>query len=259
MKAKPVCWRAALKTPCSRRSCSSTRLGRPVSASRVARYSARSSARLRLVTLVEVPVMRSARPVSSRCVTLPREWTQIHSPEAFGHAVLAVELLAHALHGVAERRREHFAIVGMVPLHHLVARERRLARRRAEQRRPALVEVHLVVPQVPVPQREARAGEREVEALLGARHLLLGALAQRDVARHADHVGAIADAQRLAAQARRGARCPRDRRSRPRAPSRAPARTPRASRARRARGRAARRNRAGSWCRSRRRCSRSPP
>ncbi len=84
MNAKPTWFLAALKTHCSRRSWSSTRLGSPVSASRVARYSARSSARFLLVTSVEVPVMRSAFPDSSRWVTLPREWIQIHSPAALG-------------------------------------------------------------------------------------------------------------------------------------------------------------------------------
>ena len=94
-----------------------------------------------------------------------------------GHAVLAVELLAHALGGVADGHAEHLAVVVVGPAEHLVARECRFPRGIAQQRGPALVEIDAAVLQVPVPEREAGAGERQVEALLGAHHLLLGALA----------------------------------------------------------------------------------
>src|SRR5258705_331092 len=58
-----------------------------------------------------------------------------------GNAVLAVELLAHALGGVGERHAEHLAVLGVVPGEHLVGGEGRLARRIAQHLGPVLVEV----------------------------------------------------------------------------------------------------------------------
>src|SRR5207244_11398755 len=94
---------------------------------------------------------------------------------------LAVEFLAHALRGIAERRLEDSAVVGMAPRAHLVARERRLARIVAAQQRPVLVEVDAVVADVPVPEGEARARERGTQSFFRACHLLLGAAPQRAV------------------------------------------------------------------------------
>jgi hypothetical protein len=113
-----------------------------------------------------------------------------------GHAVLAVEFLAHALGRVGESHAEHLAVLGVVPGEHLVGGESRLVRRVAQHLGPVLVEVHAARMQVPVPEREARARESEVQALLGAHHLLLGALPQRDVARHPQHADLAADGDR---------------------------------------------------------------
>ena len=84
MNARPVRLRNALATPCSSRSLTSIRLGKPVSGSRVAKNSTRSSASLRLVMLAEVPVMRSARPLALRSVTLPVDWSHTHSSASPG-------------------------------------------------------------------------------------------------------------------------------------------------------------------------------
>ena len=115
---------------------------------------------------------------------------------------------------------------------HLVAGEGRLARLSAQQRRPALVEVDRLFLRSQSQSARREPGEREVEPLLGAHHLLLGALAQRDVARRRRSCRCARPGAAARRSPRTAARCRRDRRSRPRGRSRGLPRTPRESRAR---------------------------
>src|SRR5581483_7451779 len=165
--------RAALRTACPARSVSSQRFGSPVSASRVARYSARASALLRAVTSAPVP----RKPLSSL----------LELAEGLGIARLAGEP-ALELAGVGERHE-----VLRPAAEHLGARI-------AEHALGALREVGVAPGGVGLPDEFSGRLDHVGEALLALGRRALGALALADVRDHAAHApgapvaGALGDA-----------------------------------------------------------------
>ena len=120
--------RLACAMACPSRSCSSRRLGRPVSASRVARYCSRSSAWMRELTSCTNDRMETMRPCSSS----RHEWYHSHQMVCGVLAVVAVE----------------------------TRRARLLAGHQLVDQRDHLVAIRLV--------RQLAAGDRHAEHFLGA-------------------------------------------------------------------------------------------
>ena len=84
-----------------------------------------------------------------------------------------------------------FAIIGVIPCFNFVTAVNDAITvdcARTQQVSPVLAEKHLVVDQVPIPNRQPRANQREVETFFGAGHLAFRALLVSDIATDANAV-----------------------------------------------------------------------
>ncbi len=102
-------------------------------------------------------------------------------PVARAHAVLGLVFRNVPLEGGREVGVQRVALVGMGELEHLRQRRADGAGRLAEHRGPLLGQVEIAAVDRAVPQRQARALERQGEAFLGFAQLVLGALMIADL------------------------------------------------------------------------------